>query len=143
MKEKFSVPHEQYEEMKAPTMKGTLIYSVIRGLDPEDHSRTLHELHQELRDMTRLGLKAYKNLLAMSLTTRHWTATDTSSIMARDDWTEDQINLGAQSAQEGGEDIKRTLAAEMIRQRRALRSHSREQQVPGGVGYHHGPQEDH
>ena len=83
MKEKYFVPHDQYEETRSPTMKGTLIYSVIRGLDPEDHSRTLHELHQELRDMTRLGLKAYKNLLAMSLTTRHWTATDTSSIMAR------------------------------------------------------------
>ena len=69
MKEKYSVPHNQYEETRAPTMKDTLIHSAVRGLDPGDHSRTLHELHQELRDVTRLGLKAYKNLLAMNLTT--------------------------------------------------------------------------
>ena len=68
-KERYSVPHNQYEETRAPTMKGTLIYSAIRGLNLEDHTRTLHELHQELRGVTRLGLKAYENLLAMSLIT--------------------------------------------------------------------------
>ena len=67
---------DQYEETKASTMKGTLIYSEIRGLHLLDHGRTLHELHQ---NVTRPGLKLYKNLLAMSLTTRYWAAADTPS----------------------------------------------------------------
>ena len=58
--------------------------------------------------MARLGLEAYKNLLAMSPMTRHWSAAHTPSNMVGDDWTEDEINLGVQNAQE---DVKRTLAA--------------------------------
>ena len=72
-------------------MKGTLIHSAIRGLDSEGYGRTLQELHQELRDATKLGLRAYENLLAMSLTAKHWTPMDTTSNMDKDDWTEDEI----------------------------------------------------
>ena len=100
MGEKYLVSHDQYKRTRAPTMKGTLIYSAIRSLNTVDHSRMLHELHQELRNVTRLGLKAYKNLLAMSLTTRHWVVTDTPSDMVEDDWTEDKIILKVQNTQE-------------------------------------------
>ena len=106
-------------------MKNTLIYSAIRGLDLEGHGRTLHELHQELRGTTKLGLKAYKNLLAMTLTTKHWTPMDTPSNVDKDDWNEDKIIFRAQNTQGVGEDTKRTLAAEVIRRRRALRGHSK------------------
>ena len=106
-------------------MKGTSIYSAIRSLNTGDHSRTLHELHQELRNVTRLGLKAYKNLLAMSLKTKHWAVTDTPSDMVEDNWTEEEIILMVQNTQEDREDAERTLAAEVIRHRRASRSHSK------------------
>ena len=76
MKKNYFVHHNQYEETKASTTKGTLIYSEIRGLHLLDHSRTLHELHQ---NVTRPELKLYENLLAMSLTTRYWAAADTPS----------------------------------------------------------------
>ena len=52
IKKKYFVHHDQYEETKAATMKGTLIYSEIRGLHLLDHSRSLHELHQELKNVT-------------------------------------------------------------------------------------------
>ena len=71
MKEKYFVPHNQYKRTRAPTMKGTLLYSAVRGLDGQGHSRTLHEVHQGLRNVTRLGLKGYKSLLAMNIRTRH------------------------------------------------------------------------
>ena len=87
----------------------------------EGHGRTFHELHQELRGTTKLGLKAYKNLLAMTLTTKHWTPMDTPSNVDKDDWNEDKIIFRAQNTQEVGEDTKRILAAEVIRHRRALR----------------------
>ena len=50
---------------------------------------------------------------------------DTSSTVIKDARTEDEVILRAQNTQEIGEDIRRTLAAEVIRHRRALRSHSR------------------
>ena len=50
-------------------------------------------------------------------------AADTSSDIVRDDWTKDKIVLGAQNAQEIKENIEKTLAAEVIHHRRALRSH--------------------
>ena len=50
---------------------------------------------------------------------------ETSTNMVEDGWTEDKIILRAQNAQEIGEDIQRTLAAKVIRHRRALRSHSK------------------
>ena len=60
MEEKYSIPRGQHEETRAPTMQ-----------DSEGYGRTLQELHQELRDATKLGLRAYENLLAMSLTAKH------------------------------------------------------------------------
>ena len=57
-----------------------------------------------------MGLKAYKNLLAMSPMTRHWSAAHTPSNVVRDNWTKDEIVLEVQNAQEDGEDVKRTLA---------------------------------
>ena len=50
---------------------------------------------------------------------------DTSSTVIKDARTEDEVILRAQNTQEIGEDIRRTLAAEVIRHRRALRSHSK------------------
>ena len=61
----------------------------------------------------------------MSLTTKHWTPMDTPSNVDKDDWNEDKIIFRAQNTQEVGEDTKRILAAEVIRHRMALRSHSR------------------
>jgi hypothetical protein len=45
MKEKYFVPHNQYDEMRPPTIKGTQIYLPVRGLDFHGNSRTLYELH--------------------------------------------------------------------------------------------------
>ena len=80
IEEKCSIPRGQHEETSAPTM-----------LDSEGYSRTLQELHQELKDATKLGLRSYENLLAMSLTAKHWTPMDTTSNVDKDNWTEDEI----------------------------------------------------
>ena len=86
--------------------------------------RTLHEVHQGLRDVIKLGFKGYKSILAISLTTGHRMAV-APNVKAEDGWTEDAIILEFQDGQENKEEAKRTLAAEIIRQRRALRSHFR------------------
>ena len=61
MKEKYLVRHNQYKRMRVPTMEGTLIYSAIRGLKLQGHRKTLNKLHQELRDVIKLGLKGSRS----------------------------------------------------------------------------------
>ena len=105
-------------------MKGTLICSALSGLDLQGHGKTLHELHQGLRDVVKLGLKGYESLLTMSLKTGH-RVVGAPTVDAIDGWTEDAVIFEFQDGQESREEAKRTLAAEIIRHRRALRSHSR------------------
>ena len=71
-KKKYFVSREQYVKMEAPSLKGTKLYSAIRGIDTGGPSRTLFALHQGVRDVAKLGLKEYENLLAMSTVTKDW-----------------------------------------------------------------------
>ena len=50
---------------------------------------------------------------------------DTTSNVDKNEWTEDEIIFRAHNTQGVGENTKRTLAAEVIRHRRALRGHSK------------------
>ena len=94
----------------------------------------------------KLGLKAYKSLLAMSMLTREWVLSaihdigghllaeyrpfQTTNIMRDGKDNENKITLEIQKVQKEGDSTERALAAEIACYRRATRSHS---DLPGKV----------
>ena len=62
-RKKYFVGREQYVRMEAPSLKGTKLYSAVSGIDVGGPGKTLLALHQGVRDVAKLGLKEYKNLL--------------------------------------------------------------------------------
>ena len=89
--------------------------------------------------MVKLGLKSYKSLLAMGIVTKNWESTAlrdngghltaefrpsqvTDIVLSEQD--EEKITIEVQKAHKDSESTKRLLAAEIIRYRRALRSHT-------------------
>ena len=93
---------------------------------------------QGLRDAVKLGLKSYESLLAMGVFTKNWVTTalrDNGGHLLAEfrpsqvadivltEQDEDKIAIKIQKATKDSESTERLLAAEIIRYRRALRSH--------------------
>ena len=62
MREKYYLPREQYTKMEAPTLRGTKLNMAVKGLDFGGLSKTLLHLHQQARDVAKLGLREHKTL---------------------------------------------------------------------------------
>ena len=72
MREKYYLSREQYTKMEAPTLKGTKLNMAIKGLDFGALSKTLLSLHQQARDVAKLGLREHETLLAVSRKAKKW-----------------------------------------------------------------------
>ena len=66
MREKYYLSREQYSKMEAPTLKGTELNMAIKGIHFGNVSKNLLSLHQQARDVDKLGLREHKILLAIT-----------------------------------------------------------------------------
>ena len=66
MREKYFLSRDQYIKMEAPTLRGTKLNMAVKGVNFSSISKTLLNLHQQARDMVKLGLQEQKILLCNS-----------------------------------------------------------------------------
>ena len=62
MQEKYYLYREQYDKMEAPTLKCTKLNMAIKVLNFEILSKTLVILHEQARDMAKVGLREHEML---------------------------------------------------------------------------------
>ena len=60
MREKYYLSREQYSKMEAPTLKGTELNMAIKCIDFCNLSKNILSLHQQARDVDKLGLREHE-----------------------------------------------------------------------------------
>ena len=76
MTNKYYLSRKQYSLMEAPSLKGTRLYTAVKGMDFSGLGKTLLDIHQKARDLAKIGLREYKVILCIGGQMKEWTATD-------------------------------------------------------------------
>ena len=138
MKDKYWLSRAQRSVMEAPTMRGTKIYTAVKGFDFRGLGKTLLGMHEQVRDVVKLGLREYEIVLKASKESRDWAPVDTHdqdnkllpeyTLAAPDDIPLNEADdlkkiadLTTMMKQPGGAE---KFAGIVIQQRRALRQHA-------------------
>ena len=77
MKEKYFLSKGQFRKMDAPTLRGTKLNMAIKGMEFGGLSKTLLHLHQQARDVAKLGLREYESFIFMNKKAKDWVSTAT------------------------------------------------------------------
>ena len=75
MSNKYYLSRKQYNLMEAPSLKGTRLYTAVRGMDFSGLGKTLLEIHQRARDLAKIGLREYEVILTIGGQMKEWSAT--------------------------------------------------------------------
>ena len=77
MREKYYLPRSQFRKMDAPTLRGTRLNMAVKGLEFGGLSKTLLHLHQQARDVAKLGLREYETFVFLHRKSKDWVSTAT------------------------------------------------------------------